>query len=114
MASKSTAAIDPRATHLTLINVYEVADADDVVQDACLCWLATDHDAVRQPAALLRTIGTRLCLNELNSVRRKRETYIGPWLPEPIVEGDETDSADDITLPLNVTISGLNGTPGCG
>lgn len=84
-----------------------VADAEDVVQDAYLRWLATDRDAVRQPAALLRTIVTRLCLNELKSARRRRETYIGPWLPEPIVEADETDSIDDITLPLMMVLERL-------
>lgn len=85
-----------------------VADAEDVVQDAYTRWLATDREAVRQPAALLRTIVMRLCLNELKSARRKRETYIGPWLPEPIVEVEEADSIDDITLPLMIALERLS------
>jgi RNA polymerase sigma-70 factor, ECF subfamily len=63
-----------------------VADAEDVVQDAFLRWLDVDRDAVREPAAFLRRVVTRLCPDRLKSVRRARETYIGPWLPEPVVE----------------------------
>ncbi|NUB26578.1 sigma-70 family RNA polymerase sigma factor [Azospirillum brasilense] len=85
-----------------------VADAEDVVQDAYLRWLATDRETVRQPAALLRTIVTRLCLNELKSARRRRETYIGPCLPEPIVDMWESDSIDDITLPLMIALERLS------
>jgi len=85
-----------------------VADAEDVVQDAYAHWLATDQETVRQPAALLRTIVTRLCLNELKSARRRRETYIGPWLPEPIIEMEEVDSIDDITMPLMMVLERLS------
>jgi len=49
-----------------------VADAEDVVQDAYTRWLAADRETVRQPASFLRTIETRLCLNELKSTRRQR------------------------------------------
>lgn len=100
--------VRPRLVRLAYRMLGSVADAEDVVQDAYLRWLATDRDAVRQPAALLRTIVTRLCLNELKSARRRRETYIGPWLPEPIVEADETDSIDDITLPLMMVLERLS------
>ena len=85
-----------------------MADAEDVVQDAYARWLATDQETVRQPAALLRTIVTRLCLNELKSARRRRETYIGPWLPEPIIEMEEVDSIDDITMPLMMVLERLS------
>lgn len=85
-----------------------IADAEDVVQDAYIRWLALDHESVRQPAALLRTIVTRLCLNELNSARRRRETYIGPWLPEPFINADEVDVMDDITFPLMVALERLS------
>jgi RNA polymerase sigma-70 factor (ECF subfamily) len=85
-----------------------VADAEDVVQDAWLRWLAADKEAVREPAAFLRTIVTRLCLNQLESARRRRETYIGPWLPEPIFDPDDADAADDVTLPLMVALERLS------
>lgn len=98
----------PRLTRLAYRMLGSVADAEDVVQSAYLRWLATDRETVRQPAALLRTIVTRLCLNELKSARRRRETYIGPWLPEPIVDVEESDSIDDITLPLMIALERLS------
>lgn len=78
--------VRPRLLRLAYRMLGSVADAEDVLQDAYLRWQAVDREAVREPAALLRTIVTRLCLNELKSARRRRETYIGPWLPEPIIE----------------------------
>jgi RNA polymerase sigma-70 factor (ECF subfamily) len=84
-----------------------VADAEDVVQDAFLRWLNVDRDAVREPAAFLRRIVTRLCLDRLKSVRRERETYIGSWLPEPVVESGE-DEPDDVTLPLLMALERLS------
>lgn len=98
----------PRLVRLAYRMLGSVADAEDVVQDAWLRWLASDRDAVRQPAAMLRTIVTRLCLNELQSARRRRETYIGPWLPEPIFSPDEPESIDDITLPLMLALERLS------
>lgn len=61
-----------------------VAEAEDVVQDVWLRWQEADRGAVREPAAFLVTIATRICLNALQSARARRETYIGPWLPEPV------------------------------
>jgi RNA polymerase sigma-70 factor (ECF subfamily) len=84
-----------------------VADAEDVVQDAFLRWLAVDRDTVREPEAFLRRVVTRLCLDQLKSARRRRETYVGPWLPEPIVESAE-DEADDVTLPLLMALERLS------
>jgi RNA polymerase sigma-70 factor (ECF subfamily) len=71
-----------------------VADAEDVLQDAWLRWQATDREAVREPAAFLSTIVTRLCLTALDSARARREVYVGPWLPEPILTGASAASAD--------------------
>src|SRR5579871_2043900 len=84
-----------------------VAEAEDVVQDAFLRWLDADRDAVREPEAFLRRIVTRLCLDELKTARRRRETYIGPWLPEPVVEA-EADEIDDVTLPLMLALERLS------
>jgi RNA polymerase sigma-70 factor, ECF subfamily len=84
-----------------------VADAEDVVQDAFLRWLDVDQDAVREPAAFLRRVVTRLCLDRLKSVRRERETYVGTWLPEPVVESGE-DEVDDVTLPLLMALDRLS------
>lgn len=79
-----------------------------MVQDAYLRWQAADHEAVRQPAALLRPIVARLCLNELKTARRRRETYIGRWLPKPIFDGGESDASGDITLPLMIALERLS------
>jgi len=98
----------PRLLRLAYRMLGSVADAEDVVQDAYTRWLAADRETVRQPAAFLRTIVTRLCLNELKSTRRQRETYIGSWLPEPIVEAEEPDAIDDITFPLMIALERLS------
>ena len=82
-----------------------VADAEDVVQDAFIRWLGTDRVNVREPAAFLRRTVTRLCLDQIKSARHQRETYVGPWLPDPLVEEEETD---DITLPLMLALERLS------
>jgi RNA polymerase sigma factor (sigma-70 family) len=60
------------------------AEAEDLVQDAWLRWQTTDRHKVVNPAAFLATTTTRLAINALQSARARRETYIGPWLPEPV------------------------------
>jgi RNA polymerase sigma-70 factor (ECF subfamily) len=84
-----------------------VADAEDVVQEAFLRWLDADRDAVREPGAFLRRVVTRLCLDQLKSARHRRETYVGPSLPEPIVEAGE-DEVEDVTLPVLLALERLS------
>lgn len=60
-------------------------DAEDMVQEAYLRWQRTGPDGVEQPRAFLTTIITRLCIDHLRSARVRRESYIGPWLPEPLL-----------------------------
>ncbi|MEV0400092.1 RNA polymerase sigma-70 factor [Actinoallomurus sp. NPDC050550] len=60
------------------------AEAEDVVQEAWVRWQTTDHAAVKEPEAFLATITTRLAINVGQSARKRRETYAGPWLPEPV------------------------------
>ncbi|MGG6893442.1 MULTISPECIES: sigma-70 family RNA polymerase sigma factor [Rhizobium] len=98
----------PRLVRLAYRMLGSVADAEDIVQEAWLRWLATDYTSVREPAAFLRTIVTRLCLNELKSARRRRETYVGPWLPEPIFDPQDDDAVDDVTLPLMMALERLS------
>ncbi|MFA5709252.1 sigma-70 family RNA polymerase sigma factor [Mycolicibacterium sp.] len=64
--------------------LHSTAEAEDIVQDAWLRWQCCDRDAVRNPTAFLLTTTTRLCLNELQSAHCRRETPLGPWLPEPV------------------------------
>lgn len=98
----------PRLARLAYRMLGSVADAEDIVQEAWLRWLAADRTLVREPAAFLRTIVARLCLNELKSARRRRETYVGPWLPEPIFDPQDADAVDDITLPLMMALERLS------
>jgi RNA polymerase sigma-70 factor (ECF subfamily) len=72
-----------------------VSEAEDIVQDAWVRWQGSDRSAVREPAAFLATTVTRLAINALDSARARRETYIGPWLPEPVAtDGDPTLGAE--------------------
>jgi RNA polymerase sigma-70 factor (ECF subfamily) len=82
-----------------------VADAEDVLQEAFIRWMKADRSTVLEPEAYLRRVVTRLCLDQLKSARSRRETYIGPWLPEPVVEEEE---AEDVTLPLMLALERLS------
>ena len=106
-AAARFAPLRPRLTRIAYRMLGSVADAEDVVQDAFLRWMGADHDAVREPEAFLRRIVTRLCLDQLKSARVRRETYVGPWLPEPLVEDGDEDP-DDITLPLMLALERLS------
>jgi RNA polymerase sigma-70 factor (TIGR02957 family) len=70
-----------------------VADAEDVVQDAWLRWSATDRADVADPRAYLVRIASRLALDRLGSARSRRESYVGPWLPEPLLTASPVASA---------------------
>ena len=71
-----------------------VMDAEDLVQDAYLRWQEAAETDVRSPRAYLTTIVTRLAINHLRSARTKRETYVGPWLPEPLMTEDTPDTVE--------------------
>lgn len=78
-------------------------DADDVVQDTWLRWEAADRTAIDRPAAWLTTVTTRLAIDRLRSAQRRREVYVGPWLPEPLPCGDDDPlasvaAAESLTL----------------
>jgi RNA polymerase sigma-70 factor (ECF subfamily) len=97
----------PRLIRLAYRMLGSVADAEDVAQDAFLRWLDADRAVIAVPEAYLVRIVTRLCLDVLKSARRRRESYIGPWLPEPMVEA-EADFDDDVTLPLLLALERLS------
>lgn len=88
-----------------------VSDAEDVLQDAWLKWHDTDHDAVEHPKAYLVRTVTNLSLNRLTSVRATRETYIGPWLPEPLLTAadtaEEAEMADSVSTAMLVVLETL-------
>ncbi len=82
-----------------------VADAEDVVQDSWLRWAAVDPSDVLTPRAYLAKIATRLAINKLRSAARRREDYVGPWLPEPVLTSP--DVADDVVLADSVSMAML-------
>ena len=84
-----------------------VADAEDAVQEAFLRWYGADRGTVTNAEAFLVRTVARISLDQLRSARRRRETYPGPWLPEPVVEA-ETDLAEDVTLPLLMALERLS------
>jgi RNA polymerase sigma-70 factor (ECF subfamily) len=105
---EAAAIFDPLRRRLTRVAyrmLGSVADAEDVMQEAFIRWMGADRGAVRQPEAFLRRTVTRLCLDQLKSARRRREVYVGPWLPEPVVEEDEDE---DVTLPLMLALERLS------
>lgn len=81
----------PRLLALAYRMLGSVAEAEDVVQDACTRCADLDPATIRSAPALLTTIVTRLSINALQSARHRREHYVGPWMPEPIVTDHEID-----------------------
>lgn len=82
------------------------ADAEDVVQEAWLRWRQnTDRAAVQSPEAWLITIVTRLSIDRLRALKAEREAYVGWWLPEPLVEGDERTPETAVELASDVSMA---------
>ncbi|MFF5290312.1 RNA polymerase sigma-70 factor [Paractinoplanes globisporus] len=86
-AAKIFTEVRPRLFGIAYRMLGSAAEAEDLVQDVWLRWQAYDRDTVENPGAFLATTTTRLAINELQSARARRETYIGPWLPEPVDTG---------------------------
>jgi RNA polymerase sigma-70 factor (ECF subfamily) len=105
-AAASFDPLRPKLMRVAYRMLGSVADAEDVLQEAFIRWMGADRGAVREPEAFLRRTVTRLCLDQLKSARRKRESYVGPWLPDPVVE--EPAEEDDITLPLMLALERLS------
>jgi RNA polymerase sigma-70 factor (ECF subfamily) len=91
-----------------------MADAEDAVQEAYLRWHATDRDRVSDPRAFLMTTTARICLDLLTSARARREEYVGPWLPEPVLDtaplapDSRTELAEDLSFALLVILDQLS------
>ena len=112
-ATETFTAQRPRLFGLAYRMLGSAHDAEDVVQDAWLRW-SGHGDAVDNPAAWLTTVVTRLCLNRLDSARARRETYVGPWLPEPILTTDPAtgpaatvEERESVSLALLTTLERL-------
>jgi len=95
----------PKLMRVAYRMLGSVSDAEDIVQEAFIRWMKADRSEVREPEAFLRRTVTRLCLDQLKSARHQRETYVGPWLPDPLVEDEE---GEDVTLPLMLALERLS------
>lgn len=92
------------------------AEAEDVVQESWLRWRDADREQVQTPRAFLSTVVTRLCLDRLKSAQASREIYVGPWLPEPLLEDEqllqagpeaETEFASDLSYAFLLALERL-------
>lgn len=86
-----------RLTGIAYGMLGSVMEAEDVVQDAYLRWQGVDAERIDSPDAYLTTITTRIAIDRLRSARVTRETYVGPWLPEPMVTAFTPDPADIVS-----------------
>src|SRR4051812_41179403 len=91
-----------------------MADAEDAVQETYLRWHGASRDTVSHPRAFLMTTTTRICLDMLTSARARREDYVGPWLPEPVLDTEalapdsRTELAEDLSIALLLTLDRLS------
>ena len=113
----AAASFEPHRRHLMEIGyrmLGSLAEAEDAVQEAYLRWHQADRAKVREPRAFLSRTVTRLCLDQIKSARSRRETYVGPWLPEPVLEstaldaGTGSDYAHDLSVALMLTLERLS------
>ncbi|HEX7761259.1 MAG TPA: sigma-70 family RNA polymerase sigma factor [Caulobacteraceae bacterium] len=101
----------PRLTRLAYRMLGSVAEAEDAVQDAWLRWNGADRGKVDDVGAWLAQVTTRLCLDRLKSARARHETYVGPWLPEPLVEeidDDPLERAQDVSVAFLLALQRLS------
>jgi RNA polymerase sigma-70 factor (ECF subfamily) len=106
-------ALRPRLVRLAYGQLGSVAEAEDVVQDAWLRLQRVDQDEIRDLEGWMITTVSRLALDTLRSARVKREAYVGPWLPEPIVSPEASPEAttlraEDVSLALLVVLESLS------
>lgn len=115
--SNAAASFEPyrhRLLGLAYRMLGSVADAEDSIQETYLRWHSTDRDKVSDPRAFLMTTTTRICLDMLTSARARREQYVGPWLPDPVVDekalapDSRTELAEDLSIALLLTLERLS------
>jgi RNA polymerase sigma-70 factor (ECF subfamily) len=115
MNEDAFAACRPRLLGIAYGLLGELTEAEDVVQDAWLRWNKADQEAVRNAEPFLVTVTTRLALDRLRTARARREVYVGPWLPEPLLTDLETPEskaieAERLSLALLGALERLNPT----
>jgi RNA polymerase sigma-70 factor, ECF subfamily len=116
-ASDAAGAFEAHRRHLLGLAyrmLGSLAEAEDAVQEAYLRWHAADRAKVENPRAFLSTTVARLCLDQLKSARVQRESYVGPWLPEPVLDAAALDAetasdfAHDLSMALMLTLERLS------
>ena len=116
-AKNPTASFEPyrrRLVGLAYRMLGSMADAEDAVHETYLRWHAADRNKVSDPRAFLMTTATRICLDMLTSARARREEYVGPWLPEPVLDtaalapDSRTELAEDLSIALLLILDQLS------
>jgi RNA polymerase sigma-70 factor (ECF subfamily) len=119
MVGEPDAAVQFNAFRAELIGLAyrmtgSLATAEDIAQDTFLRWHEADRSAIEVPRAWLLKVAARLSLDHLKSARSRRETYVGPWLPEPVLESEEAPQqaahqrAQDISVAFLLTLQRLS------
>jgi len=106
-------AVRPRLFAIAYRMLGTMTDAEDALQEAWLRWSQTDRAAVQSAEAFLTSVVTRLCIDQLRSARARREHYVGPWLPEPLVgkQAEPTaELADSLSMAFLVILESLSAT----
>jgi RNA polymerase sigma-70 factor (ECF subfamily) len=103
----------PTLASLAYRMLGSLPDADDVMQDAYLRWSLEDRGAVRSPRAYLSAIVTRLCIDRRQSIEERKKMYIGPWLPDPIIEAVDDpagrlETAETVSMALLLVLESLS------
>ncbi len=103
----------PTLARLAYRMLGSLPDADDIVQDAYLRWSLEDREGVRSPRAYLSAIVTRLCIDRRQSIEERKKTYIGPWLPDPIIEAADDpagrlEAAESVSMALLLVLESLS------
>ena len=115
--SDPAATFEPYRRHLLGLAyrmLGSMADSEDAVQETYLRWHKADRDSVSNARAFLMTTTSRICLDMLTSARARHEEYVGPWLPEPVLDtaalapDSRTDLAEDLSVALLMTLDRLS------
>jgi RNA polymerase sigma-70 factor (ECF subfamily) len=101
----------PGLARLAYRMLGSLSDTDDVVQEAYLRWKRDDRSAVKSTRSYLYSVVTRLCIDQRRAVEARKQSYVGPWLPEPVVEDDpasQAEAAESVSLALLVVLESLS------
>src|SRR5919197_4095716 len=109
MATSAVTDLRPLMLSIAYRMVGSVSEAEDVVQEAFLRFhrATTDGEAIESPRAWLSTTVTRLCIDPLRSARVRRESYVGPWLPEPLLTDPDDGPAESAELAESLSMAFL-------